>query len=166
MRVPFPSDVDAINRTDFDILRCLHMQGPAWKMEITRRLNHRREHGPLLIDYKPSITKQAVSNRVQRLHDLEYVETTILTVAGLESEVLVEPDQAFIPGYGLSEKGEDALRDGTKRVLRDAFAAMVSREDGERPSLLDAYSQMFFDLTPDTAVEDATFEDFVLYQID
>lgn len=118
MRVPFPSDIEEVNPTDFDVLRCLHASGPLWKMEITRRINEHRGNGRLL-DVKPSITKQAVAKRVERLHELDLLETTIIDADGLPEDTQL--NREFIIGYRLSEKGTEALQRCTRCIVRDAI---------------------------------------------
>lgn len=115
MAIPFPPAVDAINVTDHDILRCLSHSGPLWKMEITRRVNARRAEETVL-DVRDSITKQAVSKRVDRLHELEYVGTAIIAVDDVEgADVAVNRD--LIIGYTLTEKGVDALKRATRHII-------------------------------------------------
>lgn len=118
MRIPFPAAVGAINATDYDVLRALHDHGPLWKMEITRRINARRA-GETVLDVQDSITKQAVSKRVDRLHELDYVGTAIIAVD--EADHATSLNRDLIIGYTLTAKGEDALDHATRHILGDVL---------------------------------------------
>ncbi len=162
MRLPFPDDIPDLNATDFDILRCLHRNGPLWKMEITRRVNGRRADGDLLLDLKESISKQAIAKRVERLHELDHLETTIITAGSVD--VMVDPGRDFIIGYRPSSTGEDLLGRAVRAVLRDAVAAGIER--GTTPGDMDGLER-YLDLYGDlhgTAVDD--LERFVAVELE
>lgn len=147
MRIPFPDDVERLNATDFDIMRCLHANGPLWKMEVTRRINARREDGDLLLDLKPSISKQAVAKRVERLHELDELETTIITADA--AEVLVDPGRDFIIGYTLSGRGQETFEAAVERIVRDAAAALMTGEETPDDVVgLDAYLALYAEFHP------------------
>lgn len=139
MQVDFPSEVDDINDTDFDVLRCLHENGSLWKMEVTRKINSRRGEGTLL-DLKDSISKQAVAKRVERLHELDYLESSIISVKR-------DGNTQFILGYSTTVKGDEILLRATRLVLRNTLSDLIT--DGEEPELsrLDEYLSIYSDLS-------------------
>lgn len=160
MRIPFPADVERINVTDYDVLRALHRHGPLWKMEITRRVNacRGREH---LLDVQDSITKQAVSKRVDRLHELDYVGTAIIAVDEVDAGAAINRD--LIIGYTLTEKGEDALEDATCRILGDVLRTALVGEP--LPADVTDYVDQYCALN-DIPVEDVTLQDIVAVALD
>lgn len=156
MRVPFPGDVEDLNATDFDILRCLHVHGPLWKMEVTRRLNDRRADGELLLDLQESISKQAVAKRMERLHELEYLETSIV-MTERRDDVMADPGRDFLIGYTLSGVGVDVLRTTVRHLLRDVTSAAISRglepgDNGAVEQYLGIYGDLH-DAQPGTLLE-------------
>lgn len=145
MRLPFPDDVPDLNATDFDILRCLYRDGPLWKMEVTRRINDRRENGDLLLDLKDSISKQAIAKRVERLHELEHLETAIITAGNVD--VMVDPGRDFIIGYQPSGSGTELFAQAVRAILRDAVAACIERgTTPEDMAGLDGYLTLYEDV--------------------
>lgn len=135
MQVEFPSDIEDINDTDFDILLCLHRNGALWKMELTRSMNRRR--GDTLLDLKDSISKQAVGKRVERLHELDYVESSIISLENTRYS------QKLIMGYSLTKKGAEMLLEATKLVLRDTLSNKITGKDIPPADLhLDVYSEL------------------------
>lgn len=154
MRIPFPSTVDAINATDYDVLRCLHTHGPLWKMEITRRINARRADERVL-DVQDSITKQAVSKRVDRLHELDYVGTAIIAVDEVDRAVSINRD--FIIGYTLTAKGEDALDHATRAVLGDVLRNVLA--GNAAPETVVDYVERY------CALNSVSLEEFVLPEV-
>lgn len=137
MKIDFPSEIDEINDTDFDILRCLYQNGSLWKMEVTRRINQRR--GNTLLDLKESITKQAVAKRMERLHELDYIESSIISVKK-------DGGTRFILGYSVTEKGECLTFKCTKLVLKDivseALISDLETEDIPFEDYLSIYSSL------------------------
>lgn len=136
MQVDFPSEINDINDTDLDILRCLYENGSLWKMEVTRKINERRGDETLL-DLKESISKQAVAKRVERLHELDYLESSIISVKRNDSK-------QFILGYSTTGKGEEILQRATKLVLRNTLSEMITEgESHEETSALDEYLSIY-----------------------
>lgn len=156
MRVPFPGDVDDLNATDFDILRCLYTDGPLWKMEVTRRINDRRGNGDLLLDLQTSISKQAVAKRMERLHELDYLETSIVMTDRLD-DMMADPGRDFLTAYTLSEDGTGALAESVRHLLRDVTSAVLTRAaDPDTLEGLDRYLDIYgelYDADPDTLEE-------------
>lgn len=153
MGIRFPPDVDDLNTTDLDILRCLYRQGPLWKMEITRHVNRQRDQNSMLVERKDSITKQAVSKRVERLHELGYLQSAI--IAPGSTDAAVKPDRDFIEGYDLEPKGREALETITKKVLRDTVSSVV---DGGELDGFEQYLRLYSDLLDE---EVDSLEEFV-----
>lgn len=140
MQVDFPSEIDDINDTDFDILRCLHRNGSLWKMEVTRKINSRRNNSTLL-DLKNSITKQAVAKRVERLHELDYIENSIISVDR-------NGNAQFILGYSTTTKGDKMLLKATRLVLREALSEMITENrNPEEIRFLDHYLSVYSKLS-------------------
>lgn len=140
MYVDFPSEIADINDTDFDILRCLYENGSLWKMEVTRKINSRRD-GDVLLDLKDSISKQAVAKRIERLHELDYLESSIISVERKGSK-------QFILGYSPTGKGEEVLLDGTRLVLRNTLSKLITSKDiQEELPEVDSYLSIYSDLS-------------------
>lgn len=127
MRIDFPPDIDEINVTDFDILRCLYQNGPLWKMEISRQIKQRRSEETDLIEKSETISKQAVSRRVEELHRRDYLESSIIPPEKTEAEK--KPKRKLIRGYRINEKGEITMRKVLKSVLRDTISAGIGGEE-------------------------------------
>jgi hypothetical protein len=140
MQIDFPSEIEEVNDTDFDILRCLHQNGALWKMEVTRRVNQRRGKKTLL-NLKDSITKQAVAKRMERLHELDYIESSIISAER-------DGETRFIRGYSTTLKGEKILLRGIKLVLRDTVSELLmSSKKPQNISCLDSYLSIYSELS-------------------
>lgn len=114
MRLPAPVDRTTINDTDFSVLCCLLEDGPLWKMEVTRRLNERRETGPLVLDLQDRISKQAVARRIDGLHTDGHIEGQMMHAS-------VGGSDRFVMAYRPTKKGEDAVQ----TVITDLVLAVV-----------------------------------------
>lgn len=154
MQVDFPSEIEDINDTDLDIMRCLNRNGSLWKMEVTRKINKRR--GETLLDLKESITKQAVAKRIERLHELNYLESSIISVDN-------EEGSRFILGYSNTVKGRETLLKCTKLVLRDAVSKAITVEKDCEFSYLDQYLSIYSELSGN---EVSTLQEFVAQELD
>ena len=155
MQVDFPSEIEDINDTDLDIMRCLNRNGSLWKMEVTRKINKRR--GETLLDLKESITKQAVAKRVERLHELDYLESSIVSVKR-------EGNTRFILGYSTTVKGQEILLRGTKLILRNTVSEIISTEfsSSDFPEI-DTYLSIYSELSGN---EVSTLLEFVAQELD
>lgn len=160
MGIDFPSDVEDLNSTDFDILRCLYDSKALWKMEITRQVNRERSED-MLIDRSDSITKQAVSRRVERLYKLGYLESSIIHLGSTEVEK--KPDRDFIEGYKVSDKGEKVLERSIKLILRDTLSELITSENERFSSNIKDFLQLYSNLT-DNETESLT--DFIRLETD
>lgn len=138
MEIDFPSEIDEINDTDFDILRCLYQNGSLWKMEVTRRINRRR--GNTLLDLKQSITKQAVAKRIERLHELDYIESSIISARK-------DGGTRFILGYSVNGKGERLLFRCTKLVLRDVVSEALIKDGSVDEESAEDYLSIYSELS-------------------
>lgn len=145
MGIPFPSDIEDLNETDFDIIRCIYSSGALWKMEITRQVNQQRSDGKILIERSESITKQAVSRRVERLHELGYLESSIIHLRN--SEVRKKPDRDFIEGYKMNDKAEENLEKITKLVLRDVISQSITSREKIPRAAVEEYFELYSSLT-------------------
>jgi hypothetical protein len=140
MQVDFPSEIEDINDTDLDIMLCLYQNGSLWKMEVTRRINNRRE-GETLLNLKDSISKQAVAKRVERLHELDYLESSIVSIKR-------DGSTRFILGYSNTVKGEQILLRSVKLILKDVLSNLISTENSpEALEELNTYLSIYSDLT-------------------
>lgn len=149
MKIDFPSEIDEINDTDFDILRCLYQNGSLWKMEVTRRVNERR--GNTLLDLKDSITKQAVAKRMERLHELDHIESSIISVKR-------DGGTRFILGYSITEKGECLLFKCTKLVLKDTVSKAIMNDAEPVNIPIEGYLSIYSNLS---GIEVSDLEQFV-----
>lgn len=158
MGISFPSDIEEFNETDLDILHCLYNSGSLWKLEITRKINQRRSEEGMVIDRPDSISKQAVSRRIERLHELGYLEKSI--VSPEKKSAQKKPSRDFIEGYRVGEKGENALEHGIKLVLRDTVNYSITIDgnlEGYR-KFLETYSSL-----KEHEIDD--LQDFVEYEL-
>lgn len=154
MQVDFPSEVEDINDTDFDILRCLYRNKSLWKMEVTRKINQRR--GDTLLDLKDSITKQAIAKRIERLHELDYLESSIISVEH-------EDGSRFILGYSNTVKGQELLLRCTKLILRDTISEAITMETGNEFNCLDQYLSIYSNLSGNDV---SSLQEFVAEELD
>lgn len=114
MRLPAPVERTAINDTDFSVLCCLLEEGPLWKMEITRRLNERRDQTELVLDLQETISKQAVARRIDGLHTDGHLEKQMM-------HTTVGQDDRFVMAYRPTERGREAVQ----TVITDLVLAVV-----------------------------------------
>lgn len=154
MKLDFPSEVEDINDTDFDILRCLYLNGSLWKMEVTRKINSRREK--TLLDLKDSISKQAVARRMERLHDLDYIENSIVRVKKGDGT-------RFILGYSNTEKGHDKLLRCVKLILIKTVSEKMKTDEELDSDCREMYLSIYSELT-DKSVNDLV--DFVSAELE
>jgi len=145
MGIPFPSDIEELNETDFDIIRCIYNSGALWKMEITRQVNQQRSDEKSLIERSESITKQAVSRRVECLHELGYLQSSIIHLRN--AEVRKKPDRDFIEGYKMNDKAEENLEQITKLVLRDVVSQSITSQEEFSRVALEEYFELYSNLT-------------------
>lgn len=124
MHVSFPRQPEEINDTDFDILRCLDRESPLWKMEITRRVNTRRE-GETVLDTGP-VSKQAMARRIDRLHEEGFLRKTIMPPSRIESDVDIR--KRFIMAYEPTDRGRDRLFEGVVAVLQEVAVACIGED--------------------------------------
>ncbi len=120
-------DVNDIDTTDYAILQSLsEVNDPVWKKKLHVRINEQHERFPGV----NSVSVQTVGRHVDKLHDLAYLESCIVSPENLNRDLIIS--------YRLTDDGVTVLQKKRESLIK---SHIIQTENADKAELLELIQQ-------------------------